>query len=133
MLSHIPLPLAEVVRSMQYMSARNGGLVVDFRPIRSYAEVARGAPREERVRTVLDWIAFATDVALLNERTWRAAFVDTGDFAAFVHELRGYDQPMNGRHAAAFERLGVGYPGQLAGYADLADAIEAAGLRREAA
>ena len=47
MLSHIPPPLADVVRAMQYLSARNGGLIVEFRPVRCYAEIARGASRRE--------------------------------------------------------------------------------------
>jgi hypothetical protein len=132
MLSYITPPLADVVRSMQYMSAANGGLIVDFRPIQSYAEVARGAPPHERVCTVLDRIAFATDVGLLAAGTWRGAFARPEDLGTFVDELRECDLPMNPRHAAAFTRLGVIGFDRAHDYPALADALRGR-PRREAA
>jgi hypothetical protein len=133
MLKSITPPLAELVRSMQYMSVRNGGLIIDFTPIGSYAEIARGALPHDRVRTVLEWIAFAAEAGLLSERTWRDAFAQPEDFAAFAAELREFDFPMNRRHAAAFARLGVTRNDRVSDYVRLADAIDAARCRRAAA
>jgi hypothetical protein len=133
MLKSITPPLADLVRSMQYMSVRNGGLLIDFTPIASYAEIARGAPPHERVRTVLDWISFATEAGLLAARSWHQTFQQEADFAAFAAELREYDVAPNPRHGAAFCRLGLTRTGRLVDYARLADAIDAARLRRVAA
>ncbi len=133
MLKSIAPPLSDLVRSMQYMSVRNGGLLIDFTPIASYAEIARGAPPHERVRTVLDWISFAAEAGLLSAHTWHEAFEQAADFAAFAGELREYDAPPNPCHVAAFFRLGVIHTERLTDYARLGDAIDAARLRRAAA
>jgi hypothetical protein len=124
---------ADITRSMQYMSARNGGLLIDFRPIQSYLEVAPGEDHYARVRTVLDWIAFGVEVGLLQPEKWRGAFARATDLARFSAELRRYDAPMAEHHARAFERLEVLRPGRPPDYRGLADAIDAARTLREAA
>jgi hypothetical protein len=124
---------ADITRSMQYMSERNGGLLIDFRPIQSYREVAAGEDHYARVRTVLDWIAFGVEVDLLQPGKWRGAFARAGDLAQFAAELRRYDAAMSEHHLRAFERLGVMPPGRPPDYRALADAIAAARALREAA
>ncbi len=122
-----------LLRSMQYMDGRNGGLLVDFRPIKSYLEIAPGENHYERVRTVLDWVAFGAEVGLLSARDWGAVFVQAAELRRFAAELRRYDLPLQEHHARAFEQLGVVPPGAIASYAALAGAIDAAHARRVAA
>jgi len=123
----------DLTRSMQYMNARNGGLLVDFTPIQRYSEVAFGGNHYERVRTVLDWIAFAVEVGLLSVASWHKLFAHTEDFPRFAAELRRYDLHLNERHMRAFEQLGLAPFGEAYGYADIANAIESAFPCREVA
>ena len=124
---------ADITRSMQYMSGHNGGLLIDFRPIQSYLEVAPGADHYERVRTVHDWIAFGVEAGLLQPGTWRSAFARPSDLARFAAELRRYDVALNEHHLRAFERLQVLRPELRPDYRVLADAMDAARALREAA
>jgi len=124
----------EITRSMQHMSERNGGLLVDFKPIRRYAEVVPGDEHyHERVRTVLDWIAVGTEVGLLTRKNWRRAFARMEDLRRFCEELRRYDASMEDLHLRAFERLGFVRGGAPLGYADLAREIGAVPPQLEAA
>jgi hypothetical protein len=125
--------VAGLMRSMQYMDARSGGLRVDFGPIRSYVEIAPGEDHYERVRTVLDWISFAAELGLLPAADWTRAFEQPADLCRFAAELRRYDLPMQAHHRHAFARLGLLPPGVTAGYAQLADVIDAGSPRRAAA
>jgi len=122
-----------LVRSMQYMDARNGGLLVDFRPVRGYVEIAPGGNHYERVRTVLDWVAFAAEVGLLAAGGWKRVFADPADLRRFTGELRRYDVPLQAHHRAAFERLGAVPPGAAASYAAVAGLIEAGEAHERAA
>jgi len=131
--SHSAPIVTALVRSMQYMDGRNGGLLVDFRPIKSYMEIAPGENHYERVRTVLDWVAFAAEVGLLSALDWAAVFVQAAELRRFAAELHRYDLPMQEHHRRAFERLGVVPPGATPGYAALAGAIDAMHARRAAA
>jgi hypothetical protein len=125
--------VAGLMRSMQYMGAHNGGLRVDFGPIRSYVEIAPGENHYERVRTVLDWIAFAAELGLLPAADWTRAFADPAELRRFAAELRCYDLPMQPHHRHAFERFGLLPPGVTVGYAQLADVIDSGDRRRAAA
>ncbi|MGE5792499.1 MAG: hypothetical protein ACM36B_07390 [Bacteroidota bacterium] len=129
-----PVPtLAGLVRSMQYIDARNGGLLVDFKPIKRYMEIAPGENHYERVRTVLDWAAFGAELGLLSAPDWGSAFADPADLRRFAAELRRYDLPMQAHHRAAFEQLGVVSPGLAVGYAAVADLIAETPAHRQAA
>ncbi|MBI2960203.1 MAG: hypothetical protein HYY28_07820 [Betaproteobacteria bacterium] len=126
--THIP---PEILRSMQYMSERNGGLLVDFKPLRRYAEIAPGEQCSYlRVRTLLDWIALAAEVGLLTRENWPLAFACADDIEHFCAELRYYDAPMEKLHQREFERLGIIRAGAPPDYAHLARCIEAALPRR---
>jgi len=133
MVSVVTPHAVDIARSMQYMGGRNGGLLVDFRPIQRYLEIAPGENHYERVRTVLDWIAFAAQLGLLARANWMRAFERRQDLAQFIEELRAYDLCVDQRHLNAFALLGVVAPGQPLGYAGLADAMDAALARRAAA
>lgn len=129
-----PVPvLAGLLRSMQYMDTRNGGLLVEFKPIRRYAELAPGENHYERVRTVLDWVAFGTELGVLAAPGWADVFADPSDLARFAVELRRYDVPMQAVHREALERLGPVPPGVAFDYAAVADLIDAAESIRRAA
>jgi len=123
-----------IVRSMQYMDTRNGGLLVDFKPIKRYVELAPGENHYERVRTVLDWVAFGAEVGLLSPAGWgRRVFADPADLDRFAAELGHHDLPMQAHHLHAFERLGVVPPGVAVSYAAAARLIDAAEAGRRAA
>lgn len=111
-----------VRRSMQYMSAKNGGLLVDFTPITSYAAVAPNEPFFVRVRTVLDWIAFATELGVLDAQRFYRLFDHPEDFQRFAHDLRRDDAMLEVEHIQAFERLAL-TGGRGYGSAGLADAV----------
>jgi hypothetical protein len=129
-----PVPIvAGLVRSMQYMDARNGGLLIDFKPIKRYMEIAPGENHYERVRTVLDWVALGAELGLLAAPGWADVFADPADVGRFAAELRRYDLPMQAHHWHACELLGVVPPGSAAGYAAVADLIDAVLARRQAA
>jgi hypothetical protein len=129
-----PVPIvAGLVRSMQYMDARNGGLLVDFRPIQRYADIAPGENHYERVRTVLDWVAFGAELGLLSAPDWARVFADPADLCAFAAELARYDLPMQAHHRHALELLGVVPPDASVGYAAVAGLIDTKQARRRAA
>jgi hypothetical protein len=129
-----PAPIvAGLVRSMQYMDARNGGMLVDFKPIKRYMEIAPGENHYERVRTVLDWVALGAELGLLSAPGWPDVFAEPADLGRFAAELRRYDLPMLAHHRHAFEQLGVEAPGPAAGYAAVAGLIRAALAERRAA
>ncbi len=121
-----PSTAADITRSMQYMSARNGGLLVDFRPIRSYLEIAPGEDHYARVRTALDWIATGAGLGLLQPGRRRNAFARLADLARFAAELRRYEVAAAAHHIRAFERLGVLTAGGALDYRGIADALDAA-------
>jgi hypothetical protein len=118
---------------MQYMDTRNGGLLVEFKPIRRYAEVAPGENHYERVRTVLDWVAFGVELGVLAAPGWADVFADPADLARFAAELRRYDLPMQAVHRDALERLGSVPPGAAVDYVAVADLIDTADSVRRAA
>ena len=122
-----------LVRSMQYMDPRNGGLVVDFKPIKRYIEIAPGENHYERVRTVLDWVAFGAALGLLAAPGLAGVFAEPADLRRFAAELGRYDLPMQAHHRDAFEQLGVVPPGVAVGYAAVAGLIDAAEAERRAA
>ena len=129
-----PVPtLAGLVRSMQYMDTRNGGLLVDFKPIKRYMEIAPGENHYERVRTVLDWAAFGAELGLLSAPGWASVFADPADLRRFAAELRRYDLPMQAHHRDAFEQLSVVPTGFAADYAAVAGLIDEAPPQRQAA
>jgi hypothetical protein len=115
---------AEIAQSMQYMNARNGGLLIDFQPIRDYLSISPGSDHYERVRTVLDWVAFAVTLGLVSPNNWCALFDNPSDFEQFVRELRQYAVPLNPRHVVAFELLGLVAADDLLDYSGIAAIIE---------
>ncbi|MEO8038144.1 MAG: hypothetical protein ABI794_05200 [Betaproteobacteria bacterium] len=114
----------DITRSMQHMDARNGGLLVDFRPIRRYQEIAPIELRDERVRTVLDWITFAARLGLLTAAGWQRVFARHEDLALFAAESRSCNRSVDPRHAQAFELLQVIGREQATSHASIADAID---------
>jgi hypothetical protein len=118
---------------MQYMSAANGGLVVDFTPIRDYGGVATGEMRGVRARTVLDWMAFATELGVLDRARLHRLFARPADFLRFARDLRDYDLPAEARHRLALEALGLVRHGDDSPYAAAAAAISAQFTRVRAA
>lgn len=119
--------------SMQYMSAANGGLVVDFTPIRDYGAVATGELRAVRARTVLDWMAFAVELGVLDRTRLHRLFARPADFLRFARDLREYDFPVEARHLHALETLGLAGRGENSPYAAGATAITAQFTRVRAA
>ena len=114
----------EVTRTMQYMGAHNGGLPIDFKPIVRYDAIASEDTFHPRVETVIDWMAVAVELGLLDGHSFHALFVRQGDFLRFARELRQYDLPVKMHHVPAGQRLGLVRHGHAFAHADLADPIE---------